>query len=120
MAWRAIHRYAPIAPRKARLVVDLIRGRPVQEALDILKFTNKRASGMVSKVLSSAIANADEAEADVEQLYVADARVDDGGIRLYTKRWIPRCRGRATPFRKRASHITIVVEEAAQEAGSRR
>ena len=60
LVWTASHRYAPIAPRKARLVADLIRGRSVQDALDLLKFANKRAAVMIDKVLRSAIANADE------------------------------------------------------------
>ena len=80
MVWKSCHRYAPMAPRKVRLVADLIRGCYAQEALDILQFTNKRAAGMVRKVLQCAIANADEQEADIGRLYVSDARVDEGGI----------------------------------------
>ena len=84
-----------VAPRKARLVTQLIAGRPVQDALDILKFTRKRAAEMVSKALQAAIADADEQEADVDNLYVSEARVDDAGIRIGTKRWIAKDRGRA-------------------------
>jgi large subunit ribosomal protein L22 len=109
--WRASHRYAPISPRKARLVTQLIAGRRVQDALDLLKFTPKRAAKIVEKVLRSAIANADEQEADLDSLYVSEARVDDAGIRLGTKRWMPKDRGRALPINKKASHIHITVSQ---------
>ena len=108
MAWQARHRYARISARKARLVADLIRGRDVQDALNILKFTPNRAAVMVSKVLTSAVANANEAEANVEGLYVDEAFVDEGPT---IKRWRPKDRGRAHPIMKRTSHITVVVEE---------
>ena len=108
--WSATHRYAPMAPRKVRLVTDLIRGRGVQDALDVLKFANKRAAVMVDKVLRSAIANADEQEADIEELYVCEARVDEGGVRQGTRRWRPKDRGRAVPFTRLASHIRISVD----------
>lgn len=110
MVWKACHRYAPMAPRKVRLVADLIRGCYAREALDILEFTNKRAAGMVRKVLQSAIANADEQEADIERLYVVDARIDEGGVRLGTRRWRPKDRGRAVPFTRLASHIHIGLD----------
>ena len=110
VVWTAKHRFAPIAPRKVRLVTDLIRGRTAQDALDLLKFTNKRAAVFVDKVLRSAIANADEQEADVESLYVCEARVDEGGIRANTKRWRPKDRGRAVPFTRLASHIHVTVD----------
>jgi len=108
MAWNAKHKYARISPRKVRLIADLIRGRNVQDALNILKFTPNRAAGMVSKVLTSAIANANEAEADVEDLVVDRAFVDEGPT---IKRWRPKDRGRANPIMKRTSHITVVVEQ---------
>ncbi len=108
--WNASHRYAPIAPRKVRLIAELIRGRTVQDALDLLKFANKRAAVIVDKVLRSAIANADEQEADVERLYVCDARVDEGGVRLNTRRWRPKDRGRATSWTRLASHIRVSVD----------
>ena len=78
MAWHAKHRFARIAPRKAKLIADMIRGENAQHALNILKFTPNRAAGMIAKVLTSAVANANEAEADVDRLVVADARVDAG------------------------------------------
>jgi len=110
LVWTACHRFAPIAPRKARLVTDLIRGRTVQDALDVLKFANKRAAVMVDKILRSAIANADEQEADVERLYVSEARVDEGPVRAGTRRWRPKDRGRAVPFTRLSSHIHVSVD----------
>jgi len=109
MAWQAVYRFARISPSKVRLVADLIRGRDVQEATNILKFTPNRAASIVSKVLASAVANANEAEADVDNLYVLAAHVDQGPT---MKRWQPKDRGKAYPILKRTSHITVVVEEA--------
>ncbi len=109
--WQASYRYAPMSASRVRLVTQLVSGRNVQDALDLLKFTNKRASEMVSKVLESAIANADENEADVEKLYVSEARVDGAGRRIGTKAWIPKDRGRAHPIRKEACHIILKVAE---------
>jgi len=88
-------------------MTDLIRGRDVQEALDVLKFMPQRAAVMVSQVLTSAVANANEAEADVDKLYVETAKVDEGPT---MKRFRPKDRGRAHPILKRTSHITVVVE----------
>ena len=109
--WQASYRYAPTSPRKARLVTELIAGRPVQDALDTLKFTHKRAATMMTKLLKSAIANADEQEADVDRLYVCEARVDGAGRRIGTKRWIAKDRGRAHPICKPASHLYVSVAE---------
>jgi len=110
--WRSCYRYAPMSARKVRLVTQLIVGRSVQDAMDILKFTRKRAAPMVDKVLKAAVADADEQQADVDALYVCEARVDDAGVRLGTKRWIPKDRGRAHPIRKRACHIHVTVTQA--------
>jgi large subunit ribosomal protein L22 len=109
--WQSNYLYASIAPRKARLVTQLIAGRPVQDALDILKFTRKRAAEMVSKTLRAAIADADEQEADVDKLYVCEARVDEAGIRIGTKRWIAKDRGRAHPLHKLGCHIHLTVTQ---------
>jgi large subunit ribosomal protein L22 len=109
--WCSSYRYAPLSPSKARLVTQLIVGRKVQDALDILKFTRKRAVEMVSKALSAAVADADEQEADVDNLYVSEARVDDAGIRIGTKRWIAKDRGRAHPLRKKGCHIHVTVSQ---------
>ncbi len=108
MPWHAKHRFARISPRKARLVAELIRQRDVQDALNVLRFTHNRAAQMVTKVLNSAIANADEAEADVDRLFVSEARVDEGPV---MRRFQPKDRGRAHPIRKPTSHIVVVVDE---------
>jgi len=112
VVWRSSYRFAPMSARKVRLVTQLIVGRSVQDAMDILKFTTKRAAAMVDKVLKSAVADADEQQADVDNLYVSEARVDDAGVRIGTKRWIPKDRGRAHPICKKACHIYITVSEA--------
>jgi large subunit ribosomal protein L22 len=109
--WQSSCLYASITPRKARLVTQLIVGRPVQDALDILKFTRKRSAELISKVLRAAIADADEQEADVDSLYVNEARVDDAGIRIGTKRWIAKDRGRAHPLHKMGCHIYVTVTQ---------
>ena len=99
-----------VSPRKARLVVDLIRGRNVTQALGILENLNKKVAPVVRSVLKSAIANAEqrsEGNLDVDGLIVKSAFVDGGRI---LKRFRPRAMGRATPIRKRSSHITIWVE----------
>lgn len=114
MAWKASHRFARISPRKVQLVADLIRGRNVNEALNILGFTPNRAAVMLRKVLTSAVANADEAEADVDLLYVQRVSVDEAP-KMW--RWQPKDRGRALPICKRNSHLTVVVEEATEAAG---
>ncbi len=108
MAWSSTHRYARISPRKARLVIDMIRGMKADQAVNLLRFTHKRAASMALKVLQSAIANADEAEADIDSLYITDARVDEGPT---MKRIQPKDRGRAFIIRKRTSHIIIKVDE---------
>lgn len=106
---RAVAKYIRIAPRKVRLVVDLIRGKRVDEALAILKFTPRGASPVVEKVLKSAIANAENNHnMDGEALYVKEIFVD-GGPTL--KRFHPRAQGRAFSIMKRTSHITVVVAE---------
>jgi large subunit ribosomal protein L22 len=110
--WRASYRYAPMSARKARLVTALISGRDVQDALDLLSFTPKRAAEAIKKVLANAIANADEQEADKDALCVTEARVDQAGRRLGTKAWRAKDRGRAHAIRKEASHIHITVSEA--------
>ncbi|MHC5082333.1 MAG: 50S ribosomal protein L22 [Planctomycetota bacterium] len=110
--WVSSYRYAPMSASKARLVTQLIAGRDVQDALDLLTFTNKRAAVHVKKVLQSAIASADEQEADVDNLYVCEARVDQAGRRIGTKAWHPKDRGRAHPICKQASHIYVTVSEA--------
>ena len=100
------------SPRKVRLVVDLIRGRPVGEAFSILKYSKKGAAKPVSKLLLSAVSNArqqsdrDGERLDEDRLYVKTAFVDEGPA---LKRFQPAAMGRATPMKKRTSHITILV-----------
>jgi large subunit ribosomal protein L22 len=106
---KAHARYVRIAPRKARLVVDLIRGKSVGEAIAILRHTPKAASPIVEKLLNSAIANAEHNyQMNVERLYISQAYVNEGPT---LKRYRPRAQGRAFPIRKRTSHITLVVAE---------
>ena len=105
-------RYLRIAPRKARLVVDMIRGRRVEQALGILEFTSRRAARLIAKTVKSAVANAESNQnVDVDRLYVKRAYVDEGPT---LKRFMPRAHGRATPILKRTSHVTIVVDEKGQ------
>lgn len=108
-SYKAILRGVRITPRKARLVVDLVRGHHVQDALDMLRLTHKRAAPVLLKMIHSAMANAqNKATVDVDRLFIAEAFVDEGPT---LKRFLPRAQGRATPIRKRSSHITIKLEE---------
>lgn len=109
MQAKAVAKTVRIAPRKARLVIDLIRGKQVGEALSILKFTPKAASPVIEKVLNSAIANAEHNyDMDANNLVVEKAYVDEGPT---LKRFRPRARGSASQINKRTSHITIVVSD---------
>lgn len=109
MEAKAIARSIRIAPRKVRLVVDLIRGKKVGEALAILAHTPKAASPVVEKVLKSAIANAEHNyDMDPNGLVVSSVFVDEGAT---LKRFRPRAMGRASRINKRTSHITVVVSE---------
>lgn len=106
---KAVARTVRIAPRKVRLVVDLIRGKQVGEAIAILRHTPKAASPVVEKLLKSAIANAEHNyEMDINNLVVKQIFVDEGPT---MKRFRPRAMGRASQINKRTSHITVVVEE---------
>lgn len=106
---KAIARTVRIAPRKIRLVVDLIRGKQIGEAVAILRHTPKAASPVVEKVLKSAVANAEHNyELDMNNLVVSEIFVDEGPT---LKRFRPRAQGRASAINKRTSHITIVVSE---------
>ncbi|MHC5025994.1 MAG: 50S ribosomal protein L22 [Planctomycetota bacterium] len=108
MSYVAKHRFARIAPRKARLVADLIRGMSIDQAMTELQLSKLRAAWYFKAVLKSAIANAEEQEADVTGLYVSESRVDEGPT---IKRFRPKDRGRAHPIRKRTSHLHIIVDE---------
>ena len=112
MEARAITKFIRLSPRKVRLVVDQIRGKGVEEALNILKFTPKRSALVVSKTLRTAVANAESTQSvDVDQLYVKQVKVDEAGM---WKRFTPRAQGRATRIRKRLSHVTIVLDEVSE------
>jgi large subunit ribosomal protein L22 len=104
---RAVLRHARIAPNKVREVLNLVRDRPVHEAEDILRFSERDAAQVVGKLLHSAVANAENNdEQDPEELFVSACFADEGTT---IKRWRPRARGRATRIRKRTSHITVIV-----------
>ncbi|ADG81187.1 50S ribosomal protein L22 [Thermincola ferriacetica] len=109
MEAKAVARYIRISPRKARQVVDLIRGKSVKEALAILKFTPQKAAEAIEKVVKSAAANAENNfEMDKDSLYISQIFVDQGPT---LKRYKPRAMGRADLMRRRTSHITVVVKE---------
>jgi large subunit ribosomal protein L22 len=104
---RAVHRHARISAYKVREVLDLIRNRPVGEAEEILRFSDRDAAIIVAKVLHSAVANAaNNDELDPDELFVAACFADEGTT---IKRWRPRARGRATRIRKRTCHVTVIV-----------
>jgi large subunit ribosomal protein L22 len=107
-------RMVRVTPRKARYVADLIRGRKVAEARDILLFTPRAASPIIRKVLESAVANAENAAAekreriDTDEMVVSEILVNEGTT---IKRFRPRARGRATSIRKRTSHISLIISD---------
>src|SRR5678816_2820103 len=106
----AKHRFARIAPRKARLLMNLIRGRDVDDAITMLRFSKQRASGMIEKVVRSAVANASEQEVATGRnaLFVKQCWVDPGPV---IKRFQPKDRGKAYPINKRTSHLVVTVDE---------
>ena len=109
MQTQAVLKFVRLSPQKARLVADQVRGKKVDQALNILKFSNKRAAGVLKKVLESAIANAENNDgADVDELKVREIMVDEGPT---MKRTRPRAKGSADRILKRTSHITIRVSD---------
>ena len=107
---RATAKYVRIAPRKVKIVVDLIRGKSVKEAEAILLYTPKAATEPVMKVLKSAVANAESnLEMNKDELYVAEVYANQGPTLM---RFRPRAQGRASRIRKRTSHITVVLDQA--------
>ena len=105
----ARYRHAHSSPQKIRLVVDLIRGKKVSKAINILTYTNKRAAILIKKVLESAIANAEHNDGcDIDNLKITRIFVDEGPV---MKRMMPRAKGRADRILKRTSHITMVVSD---------
>lgn len=110
MDFKVVHRRADVPARKARYVVDLIRGLDVNRAIEVLTFTQKRATRHVRKLLNSAIANASQVSGvNVNSLYVKEARVDGGPI--YPARFMPGPMGRALPVRRKTSHIHITLTQ---------
>lgn len=106
----ATARSVRISPRKARVVVDLVRNKPIVEALDVLQFTQKKAAPIVAKVIESALHNVEHSDVldwDVDDLVIAEAYVNEGPT---MRRFKPRAMGRATRINKRTSHITVVLE----------
>ena len=109
MEAKAVAKYIRIAPRKVRVVMNLIRGKSVAEAFAILKFTPKAGADVIEKVLKSAVANAENNfDMNVDKLYVSSAYVDQGPT---LKRIHPRSRGQAFSILKRSSHVTVIVSE---------
>jgi len=109
METRAVAKYVRISPRKIRLVMNQVRGKQVGEALNMLSFTPKRGARILKKLVNSAIANAEQnTGVDVDSLYIVRVYADEGPT---LKRWRPRAQGRATPIRKRTSHLTVVLNE---------
>jgi len=98
-----------LSPRKTRLVVDMVRGKQIQDALNILRFSPQPSAKLIAKLLGSAVANAEQkGAADVDRLYVKTIFVDGGAV---MKRFLPRAMGRASKIRKPTSHISVVLAE---------
>ena len=110
MPFTATHKFARISPRKARLLMNLVRGRDVDDAINLLKFAKQRSSGMIEKVIRSAVANANEQEVAQSRntLFVAKAWVDPGPV---IKRFQPKDRGKAYSIKKRTSHLVVTIDE---------
>ena len=109
MEVKAKLKYIRISPRKVRLVADIVRGLPTAQALDQLKFANKQAALPLAKLINSAVANAiNNFELDKDNLFIKEIKVNEGPT---LDRWMPRARGRATPIRKRTSHVDVILAE---------
>jgi len=110
MRSKASARFSRIAPRKARMIADLVRGRDAAEAIQLLQFTQKSGAPVLKKILESAVANAQQDGADVDSLFVSKATVDKAPNK-FNRRWRPRAMGRATRITKGVSHIVIELDE---------
>ena len=109
MESRAILRHTRVSPRKARLIADEVRGKSVSDALTMLKLMQNKRSGIVAKVINSAVANSlQSGMVDVDNLFVKAIQIDEG---VTLKRFMPRAQGRATRILKRTSHISVVLDE---------
>ena len=101
--------YARLSPQKTRLVVDMVRGKAVVEAINILRFSPQKAAAIVSTLVTSAVANAEQkGVSDLDRLFIKEIMVDQGPV---LKRFLPRAQGRATKIRKPTSHILVVLAE---------
>jgi large subunit ribosomal protein L22 len=112
MVSKAIARFARLSPRKARMVVNLVRGRQAGEALQLLEFTQKSGAPVLKKVIESAVANArtQSPGVDLDTLFIETALVDKAPNK-HMRRWRPRAMGHATRIQKGMSHITIILGE---------
>ena len=109
MEIRAKARFIRISPQKIRLIMGQVRGKKVEEALNLLSFAPQRGARILKKLLDSAVANAQQnADMDVDSLYISKVYADEGPT---LKRWRPRAQGRATRIRKRTSHLTVILGE---------
>jgi large subunit ribosomal protein L22 len=119
MEAKAVGRYVRTSPRKARQVAEAIRGRAAGDALNVLALTPRKAARLIEKILKSAVANAREkgGRDQLDALTVSEIQVGPGPT---LKRWLPRARGRATPIRKRTSHIRIILRDVPQSSVPRR
>jgi large subunit ribosomal protein L22 len=109
MKIRATAKFVRISPQKVRLLMDQIRGKRVEDALNSLSFTPKKGAHMLMKLINSAVANAEQNSGiDVDSLRISKVFADEGPT---LKRWRPRARGRATRILKRTSHLTVVLDE---------
>ena len=116
--YRASHRFARVTARKARYVMDMVRHQPVEHALDSLRFTNRRAAPMISKVIQSALQNAiQEGGKQAGDLVIVKAQADEGPT---WKRWQPRARGMAFPIFKRTSHLKIELADRSEVAAGKK
>ena len=113
MEYKASHRYADMSARKIRPFATLIRGRPADEALELLRFLPNKSARLLEQVLKSALGNAEDRGArNIDDLIVLESRIDDGPI---MKRIMPRARGTAYPIKRRYSHVRVTLSDEAQE-----
>lgn len=108
MEVKAVTRYVRISPQKVRMLIDAVKGKPVDAGINVLQFMPQKAAGILGKTLKSAVANADQQEIDVDSLFIKNVFVDQGPS---LKRFRPRARGRGSRILKRTSHITVIVAE---------
>ncbi len=109
METRAAARFIRISPRKIRLIMDQVRGKRAEEALNMLAFAPQKGARILNKLIQSAVSNAEQdTNVDVDALYIKRIYADEGPT---IKRWRPRAQGRATRIRKRTSHLTVILDE---------